>query len=184
MEKVKSFIKEVYIYVLIFVITILVSKYIILVSTVMSGSMEPTIMTGDTAFCNRLAYLNNVPERGDEIVFEHEDNGEKEYLFKRVIGLPGDQISFENDRVLINGEVLQEDYLSDLVITRCDNTFRVPADCVFVMGDNRCNSYDSRYWPEPYVGYDDIKGRCFGNVHFSFEFNIKRPILRLLGGNK
>lgn len=174
MEKLKSIFKEIIWYVLVFVITFVVCKFFILVSTVMSGSMEPTIMTGDTAFCNRLAYIKDAPERGDKIVFWFDES--QEYLFKRIIGLPGDTVSFENNKVLINGEVLQEDYLNDVVITQCDKTFEVPEGCVFVLGDNRCNSYDSRYWPNPYVDIDNIMGRCFGSINFSFEFNIKRPI--------
>lgn len=178
MEKVKSFFKEIGIYIAVILITIVVNKFFILVSTVMSSSMEPTIMTGDTAFCNRLAYTKEMPERGDMIIFLFDETGE--YLFKRVIGLPGDKITFENDKVLINGEVLQEDYLHELIITRCDKSFEVPAGCVFVMGDNRTNSYDSRYWKDPYVKTEKIMGRCFGNIHFSFEFNIKRPIQEFL----
>lgn len=174
MEKAKSIFREIIWYVIVFVVTFVVCKYFILVSTVMSGSMEPTIMTGDTAFCNRLAYISDIPQRGDKVVFLFDETGE--YLFKRVIGLPGEVVSFADNRVLINGEPIEEDYLPAVTITECDKTFTVPDGCVFMMGDNRCNSYDSRYWQYPYVKIDNIMGRCFGSINFSFEFNIKRPI--------
>lgn len=176
MEKVKAFVKEIMWYVIVFLVTFVICRYIIIISTVMSGSMEPTIMTGNTAFCNRLAYIKDTPERGDKIVFLFRETGE--YFFKRVIGLPGEEISFKDDHVYINGERLVEDYLSPVVITDCDKTFKVPEGCVFVMGDNRTNSYDSRFWENPYVSIDDIKGRYFGQIDFSFEFDIKRRFFK------
>lgn len=177
MEKVKAFLKEILWYVIVFLVTFVVCRYIILVSTVMSGSMEPTIMTGNTAFCNRLAYIKDEPERGDKIVFLFEETGE--YYFKRVIGLPGEKISFKDEHVYIDGVLLQEEYLSPVVITECDKTFEVPEGCVFVLGDNRTNSYDSRFWANPYVPIENIKGRYFGQVNFSFEFDVKRRIKNL-----
>lgn len=174
---IKSFFKEIIWYVIIFAITFFVCRYIIIVSTVMSGSMEPTIMTGNTAFSNRLAYKHGEPERGDKIVFLFEETGE--YYFKRVIGLPGEEISFKDDHVYINGELLVEDYLNPVVITECEKTFKVPEECVFVLGDNRTNSYDSRFWDNPYVSYDSIRGRYFGQVNFSFEFDVKRRIQKI-----
>lgn len=173
-----AFLKEILWYVVIFVVTFVVCKYIIIVSTVMSGSMEPTIMTGNTAFCNRLAYLGDkTPERGDKIVFLFKETGE--YYFKRVIGLPGEKISFKDDHVYIDGVLLEEDYLNPVVMTQCDDTFLVPEGCVFVMGDNRTNSYDSRFWDDPYVSIDDIEGRYFAQINFSFEFDVKRRIQKL-----
>lgn len=173
----KAFLKEIMWYVIIFAVTFFVCRFIIIVSTVMSGSMEPTIMTGNTAFCNRLAYKIDMPERGDKIVFLFEETGE--YYFKRVIGLQGEEVSFKDGHVYINGELLEEDYLDPSVVTECDKTFKVPAECVFVLGDNRTNSYDSRFWENPYVSFDDIRGRYFGQINFSFEFDVKRRIQKI-----
>ena len=63
-------------------------KFIIVNAKIPSASMEPTIMTGDRLIGNRLAYINDLPQRGDIVIFKYPDN-EKEYFIKRVIGLPG-----------------------------------------------------------------------------------------------
>lgn len=140
---------------------ILVAIYItfhffLMMARIPSESMEPTIMVHDWTIGDRNAYTNEAPQRGDIVNFYQAE--EDTIMVKRVIGLPGETISFENDRVHINGEELDESaYLDDDVLTECDETFTVPDGCVFLLGDNRDVSLDARYWDNPYISYEDIK---------------------------
>jgi signal peptidase I len=121
-----------------------------------SGSMEQTLAIGDRILVNKLAYHFHAIHRGDIIVFSRPANEEGECsgppvpdLVKRVIGLPGETISSKGNAVLINGRVLHETWLPpdghDLGTTPIPTTV-IPAGHLFVMGDNRPNSCDSRMW--------------------------------------
>ena len=143
-------------FVLIGAISLILTK-VVIITNAMSGSMEPTIMTGDKQLYNQLAYKFHPIERGDIIVFW---SSEEDILIgKRVISLPGDEISFENGDVYINGLRLEESYLPEGVETYCIKSFCVPEGCVFVLGDNREISKDSRFFENPYIPMSDIKGK-------------------------
>ena len=129
---------------------------------IISGSMEPTLMTGDICFYNRLAYIFGEPARGDIVLFK--TAGEKDPLAKRIIGLPGDHVSFSDGYVFINDTPVVEEYIGEDVETNCWLSFDVPEGSYFVLGDNRENSYDSRYWEEPFVAKKNIIGRYIGTI--------------------
>lgn len=123
------------------------------------SSMEPTIKDGSFAIGNRLAYVKHSPKRGDIIAFEHNDKNGYGYS-KRVIGLPGDKITFHDGYVYINGELYDESaYLGEDVETNCTKEFEVPKESVFVLGDNREGSTDSRAFQNPYISYKEIKAK-------------------------
>ena len=123
------------------------------------SSMEPTIKDGSFAIGNRLAYVKHSPKRGDIIAFEHNDKNGYGYS-KRVIGLPGDKITFHDGYVYINDELYDESaYLGDDVETNCTKEFEVPKESVFVLGDNREDSTDSRDFQNPYISYKEIKAK-------------------------
>lgn len=145
-----------------FLIVFFLMKFCIFVASVKSGSMEPTISTGGVVLANRLAYVGHNPQRGDVITFYSRE--EKKIMLKRVIGIAGDNISFIDGDVFINGKICVEDYLVEDTETNADYDFLVPEGCVFVLGDNRENSLDSRYWNNPYISIKDIYGRVF--FHF------------------
>jgi signal peptidase I len=142
-------------YVLPVLAVIYIFKFVLNIGFALSGSMESTIMTGAFTIDNRLAYTNHDVERGDIISFWH--NGV--LMGKRVIGIAGDNIEFHDGDVYLNGELLEEDYLDFDTDTNCSKNFVVPEGKVFVMGDNRENSTDSRVWEDPYVDVSDINGK-------------------------
>ena len=134
------------------VAVIYVLTFVLFGGVVVSGSMEPTLMTGSVEFGNRLAYVNHDIERGDIIYFKYGN----EIAGKRVIGIAGDSIEFYDGDVYLNGEKLEEDYLAFDTDTNCSQSFIVPEGKLFVMGDNRENSNDSRFWDDPYVDVSDV----------------------------
>ena len=137
-------------------------KFIIVNAKIPSASMEPTIMTGDRLIGNRLAYINEDPQRGDIVIFMFPDN-EKEYFIKRVIGLPGETVTVKQGQVYINDSDVPLDE-SDYIVTTPLGDFgpyKVPEGAYFMMGDNRNNSMDSRYWNQPYVYKDKILGKAW-----------------------
>ena len=150
------------------------------------ASMDPSLHNGERLLLNRPVYLHfdlnellnllpgqdregewvvypfHAPERGDIVVFHPPDATDDKPYIKRVIGLPGDEVAFEDGYVTINGERLTEPYLTG-PITECDRArhcrVRVPEGTVYVLGDNRDNSADSRVFGP--VDVDRIIGKAW-----------------------
>lgn len=147
--------------------TVFVCRVIIVPGTVPSGSMEPNYPEGSFFIANRLVDKDAL-DRGNCVVFEHTSG--KIYL-KRVIGLPGETVSFSDGCVYIDGELLDESaYLADDVRTfsPVEAVFEVPDGCYFFMGDNRVDSYDARAWPEPFISSDRVMGEIIWSIYLPF----------------
>ncbi len=133
------------------VLALLIDGFIIINATVPSGSMEKTIMTGDRVLGTRFAYWFSDPKRGDIVVFRYpidEAKGKRTKFIKRIIGLPGETVTIQEGTVYINGEALQEDYINGTWVVANDGfEFKIPEDSYLMLGDNRNNSSDARYWP-------------------------------------
>lgn len=150
-------------------IATLLKNTVVASAYVPSGSMEGTVATGSRIFINKLAYTVAEPQRGDIVSFYCPDEADTLYL-KRIIGLPGDTVEGINGYVYINGEILLNDY-TDIRLNRDFGPFVVPEDSYFMLGDNRTNSWDSRYWDNPYVSRDAIIGKA------TFEFYPQVKVL-------
>ena len=106
-------------------------------------SMNPTLQNGEYVLVSRLAYMFDIPQRGDIIVFSFPMD-QKQDLIKRVIGLPGETVSIQNNHVLINGLPLKEPYIAQDPLY--SGEWVVPEGQLFVLGDNRNDSKDSHQW--------------------------------------
>ena len=183
--------KEVVSWVRMFVIVIAVvfvlTQFVIINVRVPSGSMENTIMTKDRLIGFRFSYWFDEPQRGDIILFSYPVD-EKQTYIKRVIGLPGETVEIRDGKIYIDGssEPLEEDYLKETWTWENDGyTFKVPEGCYFVLGDNRNDSEDGRFWaqialnegkastpeeaePYSYVKKDGIKGKAIFKYYSKF----------------
>ena len=165
-----------------------------------TGSMERNLLIGDHLIVNKMTFAPGATalerlllpgrpiQRGDVVVFKYPQEPGRDFI-KRVIGLPGDRVEMRRKQVYINGEPLDEPYVQHLQPLSADGEARpdnrlesygpstVPPGQYFMMGDNRDNSEDSRYWgflPQEYV-----KGQALF-IYFSFEED--EPITNLVGG--
>ena len=136
-----------------------VRPFIVAAYWVPTESMVPTLQVGDRVFVNKFIYRFAEPERGDIVVFESV-NGGQEDLIKRIVALPGDEIEVGNGVLLMNGEEQREPYLNgEMSFADSYGPTEVPEGHVFVMGDNRANSADSRvFGPLP---IENIEGEAF-----------------------
>jgi signal peptidase I len=169
-------------------IALLVRTLVIQAFKIPSSSMEDTLLIGDHIFVNKFLYgyhipytkgrilRFSVPQRGDIIVFVFPEDTSKDFI-KRVVGVPGDTIEIRQKRVFLNGRALEEKYVRyadgdrvDGFIRSRDNLppVRVPPGKLFVMGDNRDRSYDSRFWG--FVDLDAVIGKAMF-IYFSVDWN-------------
>ena len=141
------------------VIALFLNNVIIANSRVPTGSMENTIMSHSRVIGSRLAYINSEPERGDVVIFKFPDNREVYYV-KRVIGLPGETVNVVDGKVYINDSQtpLDEPYLPE-PMEGSYGPYTVPEGCYFMMGDNRNNSLDARFWKNQFVPKKDIMAK-------------------------
>lgn len=156
------------------ILALIINHFIIINATIPTGSMTNTIMEGDHIIGFRLAYVFSEPERGDIVIFDYPDDPSQKYV-KRVIGLPGDivEIRSENNtaNVYVNGKLLNEPYLKE-PMTPQNFIFIVPSDSYFVLGDNRNDSKDSRFWKNTFVTKDAIHAKAIMKYLSNSKINI------------
>ena len=165
MKNILEWVKEIVIAVIIAAVILTFIKPIV----VRQSSMEPTFYSGDYVFISKQAYkLFGEPERGDVIVFHTEMKDENDHdknLFKRIIGLPGDTVEIIGGYVYLNGQILDEPYLNEQGISGEMEKITVPEGRLFVMGDNRGVSQDSRDVLIGCIEEDSILGRVFVRLY-------------------
>ncbi|AGB40605.1 signal peptidase I [Halobacteroides halobius DSM 5150] len=138
------------------IISIFLIVFVVQAFYIPSGSMRPTLQPGDRILVNKLIYRFRDPKRGEVIVFKYPVNPNRKFI-KRVIGLPGDTIKIVDGRVYVNGKPLEEDYTLEKSYTDYP-AIKIPANNYFVLGDNRNNSKDSRFWG--FVPRENIIGKA------------------------
>jgi len=167
-----------------FVVALLIKAFLVQAFYIPSSSMENTLKIGDRVLVNKFVYHLHSPHRGDVIVFADPHPATKPHrnavsgfwhwlteglgvssspdkdFIKRVIGLPGDTVEMHRGVVTVNGVPLKEPYLNPIQDLRDYGPVKVPADSLFVMGDNRTNSLDSRF-SLGMIPYDKVIGRAF-----------------------
>lgn len=123
-----------------------------------SGSMIPTIQIGDRILVNKFIYRFKPLERGDIVVFKYPDDPSQTFV-KRLIGVGGDVIEIKNNTLYRNNVPVKEPYLKEPMVGNF-GPFRVPEGYYFMMGDNRNNSKDSRFWENKFVSRSQIIGKA------------------------
>ena len=120
--------------------------------------MRPTLESEQRLVVNKFIYRFHPPEKGDVLVFQYPRDPSRDFI-KRVIAVPGDTIEIREGRVLVNDQLLTEDYILEKTRSEYPKA-TVPEGHIFVMGDNRNNSEDSRFADVGFVPYDLIKGKA------------------------
>jgi signal peptidase I len=160
-------------------LALFIRTFVVQAFKIPSGSMKPTLLVGDHILVNKFLYGVKIPftnktlipisepKRGDIIVFIYPVDPEKDFI-KRVIGLPGDKVEISGEKVLINGKQYDDEHgfyskigaaAAQIGKSAHFGPVIVPKDHLFVMGDNRNHSYDSRFWG--FVPLSSVKGKAF-----------------------
>lgn len=159
--------------IMVVVIVLVVNNLILINARIPSASMENTVMTGDRIFGFRLSYGFNFdkfgmdishkwkdPERYDIIIFQYPDD-ERQLYIKRLIGLPGETVEIIDGKVYIDGsETPLDDSFIPEDMKGSFGPYTVPEGEYFMLGDNRNNSSDSRFWKDSFVSFDQIVGKA------------------------
>ena len=140
------------------VLAFLIRYFIVELYLVDGPSMRPTLQSAERLVVNKFIYRFRAPERGEILVFRYPRDPSRDFI-KRVIAIPGDTIEIKDGRVYVNSTLLNEPYI--LSKTRGNYPLAtVPEGHIFVMGDNRNNSEDSRFADVGFVPFDLIKGKA------------------------
>ena len=168
-ETVKSKKRVLLEYLKVIVITLIVTYgvlYFVQISRVYGTSMVPTFHEGNIVLVDKVFYKRGEPERNDIVVVDYRDANQNEtFIIKRVVAVGGDHLEIKDNQVYLNGELLQEDYINGTMTNNEDMSIDIPEGKVFVMGDNRNNSLDSRR-----LGYFDFEDDVIGKVFFTVPF--------------
>jgi len=130
-----------------FVIVFFLHHFVFNLSVVEGQSMQPTLEQSERLFVNKAAYLFGEPRRGDVVILRNPGHNREQYLVKRVVGVPGDVLEIRQNKLYVNGELYDRPYSADAPVPGGDEgPIDIPPGYYYVLGDNRSNSLDSRYF--------------------------------------
>ena len=171
-EKFKAFLKEMFETLIIALVLIIVIEGLSDRVKIEGNSMMPGLHQDNRVIVSKVSYIKSEIERGDIVVFDYPNNPEEEYI-KRVIGIAGDKVSISEGEVYLNDVILDEQYVDDYMLGTLNEEV-IQEGMIFVMGDNRNHSSDSRYWGALSIDY--VIGKA---VFIYWPFNefgiIQRP---------
>jgi signal peptidase I len=194
-SKIKEYAEAIVIAIL---IAVFIRTFIVQAFKIPSGSMKPTLEIGDHILVNKLSYGIKIPylrktliptgepNRGDIAVFIYPVDKSKDFI-KRVIGVGGDVVEIRNKKVFVNNTVISDSYAvhnEEVIFPKSiqprDNfgPVKVPEGTIFVMGDNRDQSYDSRFWG--FVRLEDVVGKAF-IIYWSWDSDDFSPRWNRIG---
>lgn len=160
-EEIKKSLLE---YIKVILITVVVTfsvLYFVQISRVIGSSMEPTYHNGNIILVDKVFYKRGKPSYNDIVVVKYHVSEGEDQIIKRIVGLPGDHIEMKDNQLYRNGKLLKEDYINEPMVNNDDFSYDIPEGKVFIMGDNRNNSVDSRI-----IGYIDFDDEIVGRVFF------------------
>lgn len=153
----KKYVKEIVPYILVIILVLLIKHYLASPIRVNGSSMYPTLKDGDIMILNKIHYHLNDIQRFDIVVIKTKNSP----IIKRIIGLPGDKIEYKNNELYVNNKKIKEDFshteIEDYNIEELGK-MTVPKNKYFVLGDNRKNSMDSRFYG--FIDKKNIEGRA------------------------
>jgi signal peptidase I len=159
----KKVVKEVISWIIVFAVAIVLSmainQWVIYKISSPTPSMQNTFLIGEKVVIYRLAYLFDEPDRGDIVVFANPVDPEEDDYIKRIIGLPGETVEGKDGVVYIDGQPLEENYLREYM-EGSFGPYEVPEGTYWMMGDNRNESGDARFWPDKYIPLKEIRGKA------------------------
>lgn len=162
MDKVK--LKQTFLeYLKVIIITIVLTYaflYFVQISRVVGSSMEPNYHDGNVILVDKVFYKRSEPKYNDIVVVSYHVDANEDQIIKRVVGVGGDHIEVKDNQLYRNGQLVKEDYILEEMINE-DFSYDIPKGKVFVLGDNRNVSIDSRM-----IGYVDFEDDVVGKVFF------------------
>lgn len=157
------------------IIVFFINLFVVSIFRVSGASMEPNFFDGELILVDKLSYANSSPARGDVVVLEFPADPEERKFIKRIIGLPGETIEIRDGSIFINEELLREGYISEEIYTEPRiEPIELKADEVYVIGDNRLNSHDSRFFgPLP---MNHLVGKAVTRINLGLFRWVSSPI--------
>ena len=140
------------------VLAMIIRTFVVELYLVDGPSMRPTLQHAQRLVVNKFIYHFRAPEKGEVLIFRYPKDPSRDFI-KRVIAVPGDTIEIKDGNVFVNGELQNEDY----ILSKCRGDYpksTIPEGHIFVMGDNRNNSEDSRFPDVGFVPFDLIRGKA------------------------